>query len=105
MNLDGGGAQLAVGVESGWSGAQFNAIMPPSTTATMTKMTNMPVIFYGWPTLRIDRRGRPDISLTELRSVNIDLLDPPARASAANPSENVRSRQRFDLRRYCLADR
>jgi hypothetical protein len=34
--------------------------MPPSATATMTKMTNMPVIIYGWLTLRTDRCGRPD---------------------------------------------
>jgi hypothetical protein len=60
MNMDGGGAQRAVSVESGRSGAQFNAIMPPSATATMTKMTNMPVIIYGWLTLRTDRCGRPD---------------------------------------------
>jgi hypothetical protein len=50
MNMDGGGAQRAVSVESGRSGAQFNAIMPPSATATMTKMTDMPVIIHSWLT-------------------------------------------------------
>ena len=53
MNMDGGGAQRAVSVESGRSGAQFNAIMPPSATATMTKMTkmtDMQVIIHSWLT-------------------------------------------------------
>ena len=53
MLAAGGGAQRAVSVESGRSGAQFNAIMPPSATATMTKMTkmtDMPVIIHSWLT-------------------------------------------------------
>ena len=56
MNMDGGGAHRAVSVERGQFGAQFNAIMPPSATATMTtmtKMTDMPVIIHSWMTLRI----------------------------------------------------